>query len=171
MTFVTKNDTDYQFFISKRIKQKDKTKPSALQIFSRICEKAMQQMLYSSDEIIIKETLKNVENQKQKFVFKEVDYHLPEKKIVGEIKVSFDFHNALKSAKKQHKNNFEKLLNLGYSLQYIIIDMKNSKINEICIDEKPTIRISGRSLFDYCLNTGLIEDKDFYQQMVEENRG
>jgi hypothetical protein len=166
LTFVTKTDPNYLFFLSKRIKQKEKTNPTSLQIFSRICETAIQQILASSDEIIIKETLPNNENARPKHTFKEVDYHLPDKKIVGEIKVSFDTHQALKSAKRQHKAIAENLSSLGYSFQYLIIDAKDTKIKEILIDTQPTIRLSGGSLFDYCLNSGLIEDVGLYERVI-----
>jgi hypothetical protein len=174
MIFVSKNDPDYQKFLSlkliKRKNQKDKTTPTSLQIFSRICEKAIQQILASSDEIIIKETLTNTENARPKYTFKEVDYHLSERKIVGEIKVSFDTHQALKSAKRQHKAVAENLSSLGYSLQYLIIDAKDTKIKEILIGTQPTVRLSGGSLFDYCLNSGLIEDVGLYERVIGENR-
>jgi hypothetical protein len=62
------------------------------------------------------------------------------------------------------------LSELNYGLQYLIIDVKNAKIKEINIDERPIIRLSGVALFQYCLQNGLIDDVGFYDKMIKECR-
>jgi hypothetical protein len=152
MIFVSKSDPDYQLFLTnlleKRQQLKGESKPTDLQIFSRQCEKAIQQMVSSSENIILKELLFSNEKE-QRYSFQEFDYHLPDKKIVGEIKCSFDFNRALQSAKKQHKKNIPRLAELGYNLQYIIIDAKNTKVTDIVIDDRAIIRVSGGAVREY----------------------
>lgn len=171
MVFVTKEDEDWrsftQYFISKKqdLKLGTRNKPLDIEYFSRVCENAIRQILCSNESRILKHKLKT--SQKHGcYQFNEFDYHLTDKKILGEVKVTYKKSGSLKRAQKQHQKIKNVLDSNGYFVQYILIDASSKEDTGLFIPEKTNkVLISGYSIFLYCLENGLINDSDFYQNM------
>jgi hypothetical protein len=100
------------------------------------------------------------------YQFNEFDYHLTDKRILGEVKVTYKKSGSLKRAKKQHQKIKNLLDSNGYFVQYILIDASSREDTGLFIPENVNeVLISGYSVFLYCLENGLINDCDFYHKM------
>lgn len=126
-------------------------------IFGYAAEELLRQYWQSSDARI---WIDKVHGQRFR---KEYDVHIPEKKLVIEVKVSFSVKPAKQRFKHQHRNFCLYNMPKDYRLALALVDC-------CCIQERPleihTV-LSGISVFKECLKLGLIEDRGMYSRMVK----
>ena len=175
MEFVTRQDADFQAFLDaqrqKYFSLREKNEPLWVEIFSRKCEKAIRLMLDSDPREILKYKSFG-QCGTWKYLFNEVDYHLPDKKILGELKVSFNRADAKRKAQKQCEVIRQKTAELNYATQIIIVDINETKeaIDTLIINDSPLIYLNAYAMFQYCLDKKIIEDVNLFDKMMAQDR-
>ena len=175
MEFVTRQDVDFQAFIEEKRLQnfslREKHEPLLVDVFGRYCEKAIKLMLNSDPREILKYKSFGHGGTWKPF-FKEFDYHLPDKKVVGELKVSFNRSSARKKAQKQREAIRPKTDELNYTVQIIIVEVSEAKeaVESLIIDDSPLIYLNAYAMFQYCLDQKIIEDVDLFDKMMVQDR-